>query len=74
MATRKKYLPKIYKIIILYPGDIDAYNKSVNDYNASINSYNQLNTNINNKRSQVLDNWNNSDKQFMDTHIPHMKS
>ena len=54
--------------------DVDAYNKSVNDYNASINSYNQLNTNINNKRNQVLDNWNNSDKQFLDTHIPHMKS
>jgi hypothetical protein len=53
--------------------EVDAYNKAVNDYNASINQYNQLNANINNQRSQVVDNWNNADKQFLDAHTPHVK-
>jgi hypothetical protein len=54
--------------------DVDNYNKAVNDYNTSINDYNQLNANINNLRSQNIDNWNNADKRFMDAHIPHVRS
>jgi len=54
--------------------DVDAYNKAVNDYNASINSYNQLNANLNNTRNQVINNWDNAQKQFLDAHVPHMKS
>lgn len=54
--------------------DIDAYNKAVNDYNSSINAYNQLNANINNGRNQVINNWNNSTGEFLDVHIPHVKS
>jgi hypothetical protein len=54
--------------------DIDAYNKAVNDYNSSINAYNQLNTNINNGRNQVINNWNKSTGEFLDAHIPHVKS
>jgi hypothetical protein len=54
--------------------DIDTYNKAVNDYNAAVNSYNQINTSVNASRKQVLDNWNNADRQFMDAHIPHVKS
>ena len=53
--------------------DVEAYNKAVNEYNASINAYNQLNANINTGRNQVIDNYNNASKQFLDTHIPHMK-
>lgn len=52
--------------------DIDSYNKAVADYNNSINQYNSLNTNDNNQRNQVLNNWTNTDKQFLDTHIPHV--
>ena len=52
--------------------EIDAYNKAVNDYNASANQYNQLNANMNNERSQAVNNWNNADKQFLDVHTPHI--
>lgn len=52
--------------------EIDAYNKALKEYNAGINEYNRLNNNINDSRMQVIDNWNNANNQFMDTHIPHV--
>ena len=51
--------------------DVDSYNKSVEDYNAMANNFNKLNTDLNTGRTKVLDNWNNSRKRFMDSHIPH---
>jgi hypothetical protein len=53
--------------------DVDAYNKAVNDLNASVNSFNQTVANVNSKRSQVIDNWNNTEKSFDDEHMPHYK-
>ncbi len=50
--------------------DVDAYNKAVKDYNATINEYNQLNNNVNTSKSQMINNWNNANMQFMDAHIP----
>lgn len=53
--------------------DIDTYNQAVNDFNASVNNMNQLNADMNNQRNQCIEDWNNADKQFMDTHIPHVR-
>lgn len=54
--------------------EVDNYNKAVNDYNAGINNYNQLNSLINTQRQQIIDNWNNAEKRFMDAHIPYVRS
>ena len=51
--------------------DVDAYNKAVNEVNAASNTYNRINTNINNNRKQVVDNWNNANETFLDVHVPH---
>jgi hypothetical protein len=53
--------------------DVDTYNKAVNDMNAGVNSYNQTNNNLNSGRKQVIDNWNNTEKSFLDTHTPYFK-
>jgi hypothetical protein len=53
--------------------DVDAYNKAVKDINGAVNAFNQTNNNINNKRKEVLDNWDNADKSFADQHMPHYK-
>jgi hypothetical protein len=53
--------------------DIDAYNKAVKDINAVMNISNQANTNINNNRNKVLQDWENADKTFADAHMPHYK-
>ena len=53
--------------------DVDAYNKAVSDLNASVNSFNQTVANVNTKRSQAIDNWNNTEKSFDDEHMPHYK-
>ncbi len=53
--------------------DVDAYNKEVNDLNAGVNSFNQTIANINSTRTQVIDNWNNTEKSFADQHTPHYK-
>jgi len=53
--------------------DIDAYNKAVKEMNAAVNTFNQANNNINTSRNKVLANWENADKVFADTHMPHYK-
>ena len=53
--------------------DVDAFNKAVNEYNATINLYNQTNNNLNNERAQIVNNWNNTEKSFMDNNMPYFK-
>ncbi len=53
--------------------DVDTYNKAVNDMNAGADKYNQVNADLNNGRSQVIKNWNDTDKSFLDTHTPYYK-
>ncbi len=53
--------------------DVDAYNKAVKDMNAAVNISNQTNTNLNNGRNQVNQNWENTEKTFADTHTPYYK-
>src|SRR3984957_7812538 len=53
--------------------DVDQYNKAVKDINASVNSFNQLNQNLNSRRQEVVQNWENAEKTFRDELIPYYK-
>ena len=53
--------------------DVDTYNKAVNDMNAGVNKYNQTNNDLNSVRGQVIKNWNDTEKSFLDTHTPYFK-
>jgi hypothetical protein len=48
--------------------DTDAYNKAVNEYNAAVKTYNLVNTGLNNKRSKILNDWNESVQAFLLKH------
>lgn len=54
--------------------DVDAYNKSVNEMNTAANAVNKVNTDMNNGRNQVVQNWEQTEKLFVDNHMPHYKS
>ena len=51
--------------------EVDTYNKTIKDINGSINTFNQLNTKVNNGRTQALNNWQETEKKFADDHMPH---
>lgn len=53
--------------------EVDAYNKAVNDINAAINNNNKLNNAVNGQRVQVLNNYQQTEKSFADTHMPYFK-
>ncbi len=53
--------------------DVDAYNVAVKDINAASSQFNQYNTNINNNRTQLLQEWEAAQKSFNDTHMPYYK-
>lgn len=50
--------------------DVDTYNNSVNEMNAAIEAYNKFNDEANEKRSKLIDNWNNVAEKFTHTHVP----
>lgn len=49
---------------------IDAYNKKVKDINKAIKNYNKVNTELNNKRQQIINDLNNTNANFLAKHIP----
>jgi hypothetical protein len=53
--------------------DVDAYNKAVKDINNGSNGFNQTNTKVNNGRTQTVNEWNSTEKDFIDQHTPHYK-
>lgn len=53
--------------------DIDAYNKAVVEMNKAVNESNQSNTNSTNLRNEIINNWNQTEKEFMDFHMPKHK-
>ncbi len=53
--------------------DVDTYNKAVNDANAAVNIYNQTNDRINAARTEEIQNWNDTEKSFLDAHMPYYK-
>jgi hypothetical protein len=53
--------------------DVDLYNKAVKDINASTNNFNQLNQQLNTRRQEVVQNWEQAEKLFRDDLIPYYK-
>jgi hypothetical protein len=53
--------------------DVDEFNAAVKDINNALNTFNTVNVNTNNKRNEVLQNWNEAEKQFSDSHMPYYK-
>ena len=53
--------------------DVDEYNKAVNEMNQAGNTYNKLNNEVNKKRTNTLDNWNDTVKKYWDNHMPYAK-
>jgi hypothetical protein len=53
--------------------DVDAYNKAVNDFNSAVKTFNQTNQKVNSQRTQVVNDWNDSEKRFADEHMPHYR-
>jgi hypothetical protein len=50
--------------------EIDNFNKLVSEFNNAVNKFNQLNNDLNKRRTDVLDVWNKSADDFLDTHVP----
>jgi hypothetical protein len=53
--------------------DVDEFNAMVKDVNNSSNTFNMLTKNINDRRNDVLKDWNDSEKTFADSHMPYYK-
>ena len=53
--------------------DVDAFNAAVNEVNSSMNVFNAINTNVNNRRNEVLNDWSAAEKAFADSHMPYYK-
>jgi hypothetical protein len=53
--------------------DVDNYNKAVKEINDSINDFNQTNQYLNNQKAQVLNDWEATEKSFVDAHMPYYK-
>jgi hypothetical protein len=53
--------------------DIDAYNKAVKEINNDVNTYNQNNNEMNNLGTQIVNNWNSTEKTFLDNNMPYFK-
>jgi len=53
--------------------DVDAYNKAVNDINASVKAFNQTNQKVNTARTQMINDWNETERKFADEHMPHYR-
>lgn len=51
--------------------DIDAYNKAVAEYNKSVSTFNNSNSALNAKRANLVNKWNATSQNFLDTHVPH---
>jgi hypothetical protein len=45
----------------------------VKDINTAADAYNQTNKNLNQQRSEALNDWNNAVNTFFDEHTPHYK-
>ena len=53
--------------------DVDSYNKAVKDFNNGVNSFNQNNSKVNKGRTEMINNWQDTEKKFADEHMPHYR-
>lgn len=50
--------------------DIDNYNQAVKEYNEWVGKINAIHNDLNKKRSEALEKWNNASDKFLDKHVP----
>lgn len=50
--------------------DVDEFNKMVNEYNVAVGKINALQNDLNKKRAEALNKWNEATENFLDKHIP----
>ena len=53
--------------------DVNNYNKAVKDINDAANNYNSTNSQLDQKRGELIDNWNNAVNAYFDEHMPTYK-
>ena len=53
--------------------DAEVYNKAVANINKLTDKYNATNTQLNNKRNELLNSYESAVNIFMDTHMPYAK-
>ena len=53
--------------------DVATYNDAVKELNKSLEVYNNTNNDDNSTRTAMLNNWNEAEKSFADTHMPYFK-
>jgi hypothetical protein len=53
--------------------DVDAYNDGVKEINNSLATFNNINQKINTGRNDAVNNWNEAEKSFTDSHMPFYK-
>ncbi len=53
--------------------EVNEFNAAVADYNKATNDYNKINDELNNKRSSLLESWNNSVSKFLDRNVSKKK-
>jgi hypothetical protein len=53
--------------------EVDDYNKAVKEMNNSANTFNQTNQNLNNQKTQMLNDWDAAEKKFVDTYMPYYR-
>jgi hypothetical protein len=53
--------------------DVDTYNKGVKDINSASNNFNSTMQQLYETRANLLNNWNEAVKNFMDSHMPTYK-
>ncbi len=51
--------------------EVEKYNKAVNEMNSASNGYNKANQTLNQQRSEMYNNWNQSVSQFLDKNMPY---
>lgn len=49
---------------------VDAFNKKVKAFNKGVKTFNKVNNTLNNKRSKIINDYNNVNQQFLNKHIP----
>ncbi|MEP7253838.1 MAG: hypothetical protein ABI683_15705 [Ginsengibacter sp.] len=53
--------------------DVDAFNNGVKEVNNATNTFNDINKKVNADRNEALNNWNDAEKSFTDSHMPYYK-
>lgn len=53
--------------------DVDAFNDGVKEINKATNTFNDINKKVNSGRDEALNNWNEAEKSFADSHMPYYK-